>query len=107
MTCTLRRAGEADIRRLVANPAQAREFLHGAAAGVRRVQFPGVLGFSLLRLLPIEVTEADPSAPPATLPDDVLDLEGSWHGLHFLFTGTCVGRRVAGRLPREGRDGAR
>ncbi len=88
MTCTLRRAGEADIRRLVANPAQAREFLHGAAAGVRRVQFPGVLGF-LLRLLPIEVTEADPSAPPATLPDDVLDLEGSWHGLHFLFTGTA------------------
>ena len=46
------------------------------------------MGF-LLRLLPIEVTEADPSAPPATLPDDVLDLEGSWHGLHFLFTGTA------------------
>jgi hypothetical protein len=89
MTCTLRRAGDADIRRLIANPAEARLFLHGPPPAKRRVQFPGVLGF-VLRRLPIEITEPDPSSPPpSVLPDDLLDLEGSWHGLHFLFTGTA------------------
>jgi hypothetical protein len=90
MTCTLRRAGDQDISRLLANPGQAALFLHGPPPAMRRVQFPGVLGF-ILRFLPIEVTEAEPSTspPPSAQPDDVLDLEGSWHGLHFLFTGTA------------------
>jgi hypothetical protein len=88
MTCTLRRAGEPEIRRLIANPGQASLFLHGPLPPLRPVRFPGVLGF-LLRLLPIEVSEADPSSPAPPPPDGVLDLEGSWHGLHFLFTGTA------------------
>jgi hypothetical protein len=88
MTCTLRRAGDPEIRRLLANPNQASLFLHGPLPAMRPVRFPGVLGF-LLRLLPIEVSEADPSTPVSPPSDDVLDLEGSWHGLHFLFTGTA------------------
>jgi hypothetical protein len=89
MTCTLRRAGDPEIRRLLANPGQASLFLHGPLPAMRPVRLRGVLGF-LLRFLPIEVSEADPSAPPdLSRREDVLDLEGSWHGLHFLFTGTA------------------
>jgi hypothetical protein len=89
MTCTLRRASDPDIRRLLANPGHASLFLHGPLPPMRRARIPGVLGF-LLRFLPIEVSEADPSFPPdSSPPPDVLDLEGSWHGLHFLFTGTA------------------
>src|SRR5262245_42988088 len=89
MTCTLRRASDTDIRRLVAEPTQAAFFLYGPPAVVRRVQPRGVLGW-LLRLLPIRIEEVDPSAPPpAPAGDDVLDLEKSWHGLHFLFTGSA------------------
>ena len=105
MTCTLRRAGDSDIRRLLANPGQASLFLHGPPPAVRRVQFPGVLGF-LLRFLPIEVSEIDPSSPPPSAPrEGVLDLEGSWHGLHFLFTGTAWdGELPAAFLVKGGRE---
>jgi hypothetical protein len=89
MTCTLRRASDADVRQLVADPTQAGSFLYGPPAVVRRVQPRGVLGL-ILRLLPIRIEEVDPSAPlPAPPGDDVLDLEKSWHGLHFLFTGSA------------------
>jgi uncharacterized protein DUF1877 len=89
MTCTLRRASDADVRQLVADPTQVASFLYGPAPVVRRVQPRGVLGL-ILRLLPIRIEEVDPSAPPPAPPgDDVLDLEKSWHGLHFLFTGSA------------------
>jgi hypothetical protein len=89
MTCTLRRASDADIRQLVADPAQVGSFLYGPAPVVRRVQPRGVLGL-ILRLLPIRIEEVDPSAPPPAAPgDDVLDLDKSWHGLHFLLTGSA------------------
>src|SRR5215218_10527722 len=58
MTCTLRRADDPDIRRLLANPDQASLFLHGPLPVMRPVRIPGVLGF-LLRFLPVEVSEAD------------------------------------------------
>jgi hypothetical protein len=105
MTCTLRRAGDADIRRLLANPGQASLFLYGPPPAVRRVQLRGVLGF-VLRFLPIEVSELDPSSPPPSAPrEDVLDLEGSWHGLHFLFTGTAWdGELPAAFLVKGGRE---
>jgi uncharacterized protein DUF1877 len=89
MTCTLRRASDADVRQLVADPTQVGSFLYGPAPIVRRVQSRGVLGL-ILRLLPIRIEEVDPSAPLPDPPgDDVLDLEKSWHGLHFLFTGSA------------------
>jgi hypothetical protein len=88
MTCTLRRADDPEIRRLLANPNQAALFLHGPLPVMRPVRIPGVLGF-LLRLLPVEMSEADPSTPVSPPNDEVLDLEGSWHGLHFLFTGSA------------------
>ena len=89
MTCTLRRASDADVRQLVADPTQAEFFLYGPPPAVRRVRPGGVLGV-ILRFLPIRIEEVDPSAPPPAPPgDDVVDLEKSWHGLHFLFTGTA------------------
>jgi len=105
MTCTLRRASDADVRQLVADPTQVASFLYGPAPVVRRVQPRGVLGL-ILRLLPIRIEEVDPSAPPPAPPgDDVLDLEKSWHGLHFLFTGTAWdGDLPAAFLIRGGRE---
>jgi hypothetical protein len=90
MTCTLRRASEADVRQLVADPSRVRLFLYGSEPVVRRVRPGGVIG-ALLRLLPIRIEEVDPSSPPPASPgDDVLDLQKGWHGLHFLFTGTAL-----------------
>jgi hypothetical protein len=110
MTCTLRRAGDADVRQLVADPTQAGSFLYGPPPVVRRVQPRGVLGL-ILRLLPIRIEEVDPSAPlPAPPGDDVLDLEKSWHGLHFLFTGSAQeaelpkGFLISGGLDLETED---
>jgi hypothetical protein len=89
MTCTLRRASDADVRQLLADPTQAGSFLYGPPPVVRRVRPGGVLG-AMLWFLPIRIEEADPASPPPPPPgDDVLDLEKSWHGLHFLFTGTA------------------
>ena len=110
MTCTLRRASDADVRQLVADPTQAGSFLYGPPAVVRRVQPRGVLGL-ILRLLPIRIEEVDPSAPlPAPPGDDLLDLEKSWHGLHFLFTGSAQetqlpkGFLISGGLDLETED---
>ena len=110
MTCTLRRASDADVRQLVADPTQAASFLYGPAPLVRRVQPRGVLGL-ILRLLPIRIEEVDSSAPPPPPPgDDVLDLEKSWHGLHFLFTGSAEdttlpnGFLISGGLDLESED---
>jgi len=103
MTCTLRRASEEAVRRLMAEPAEVSVFLHGPEPVVRRVRFPGVLGF-ILRLLPIRVEEVDPSSPAWAPPEEVLDLE-SWHGLHFLLTGTAWdGGLPAGFLLKGGTD---
>jgi hypothetical protein len=110
MTCTLRRASDADVRQLVASPADAELFLYGPPPVVRRVRPGGVLGL-ILRFLPIRIEEVDPSAPlPPPPGDDVLDLEKSWHGLHFLFTGTAretelpTGFLISGGLDLEAED---
>jgi hypothetical protein len=110
MTCTLRRASDADVRQLVADPTQVGSLLYGPAPDVRRVQPRGVLGL-ILRLLPIRIEEVDPSAPLPDPPgDDVLDLEKSWHGLHFLFTGSAQdtllpnGFLISGGLDLESDD---
>jgi hypothetical protein len=48
----------------------------------------------LLKLTPVKVLETDPDAEPPSDYDPAndrphCDLEGVWHGLHFLFTGTA------------------
>jgi hypothetical protein len=56
------------------------------------VREKGVGGW-LLQLIGVKITQVDPNwVPPEgeDLDDDrVLDLEGVWHGLHYIFTGTA------------------
>src|SRR5262245_25984654 len=111
MTCTLCRATEDDINRLIEEPAAVRRFLEGDGAGapeVRTVRLKGLTGL-VLRLLPITITEVVPEraadASPATDPDRLIDIGKGWHGLHFLFTGSADdGEEPGCFLVRGGED---
>jgi hypothetical protein len=112
MTCSLYRASDRDIDRLVANPAGVRDFLEPSdptLPRVRQVKPTGLVGL-VLRLFPITITEVAPEPPvdapaPAVDPDRSIDIEKGWHGLHFLLTGTSdEGDEPACYLVRGGDD---
>lgn len=96
LTCSLHRASEAEIRRLLGEPDALAGFLYpedGSTPRVKEVRPKGVLGW-LLRLTPIKIEEVVPASdadaairPPD--PDRSIDIDQGWHGLHFLFTGTA------------------
>jgi hypothetical protein len=98
-TCTLRRATQAEINRLLATPEDVAAFLYGDALGappVEVVRLPGLTGF-LMRFFPITITQtaapppgrADAAPNPEPGRQDDTDLDKAWHGLHFLFTNTA------------------
>ena len=95
MTGGLYRASAAEIRKLLDEPASIEEFVETSmwAPPVREVRPEGVFGW-LMKLSPVKVFENDPDAQPPPGYDPAndrphCDLEGVWHGLHFLFTGTA------------------
>ena len=108
MTCTLHRATESEVARLLADPAAVAGFLDdGTGPRVREVRPKGILGW-LLRLTPITITEVDPDSVDDNWspdPDRSIDIEKAWHGLHFLLTGTAdEGDEPACYLLRGGED---
>jgi hypothetical protein len=111
LSCTLHRASDDEIDRLIGDPDAVRSFLESqdpSAPKVRTVRPKGVAGL-LLRLLPITITEVvpDPSrdADSPVDPDRSLDIDKAWHGLHFLLTGTAeAGEEPACFLLRGGED---
>lgn len=109
MTAGLYRASAAEIQALLAEPESVAAFIDAStwAPPVRAVVPRGVLGW-LLKLSPIRIFENDPDAapPPHRAPDRPhCDLEGVWHGLHFLFTGTAwEGEPPASYLLRGGEE---
>ena len=95
MTAGLYQATELEIQALLEDPSSIGAFMERAtwAPPVREVRPKGMLGW-LLRLTPVQVFENDPDAVPPPDYDPAndrphCDLEGTWHGLHFLFTGTA------------------
>ena len=95
MTGGLYQASALEIRKLVEDPRSIEAFVEASAWAppVREVRPKGVLGW-LMRLSPVRVFENDPDAAPPPDYDPLTDrphcdLEGVWHGLHFLFTGTA------------------
>jgi hypothetical protein len=95
MTGGLYRASPAEIQKLVGDPASIEAFVEASswAPPVREVRPKGILGW-LMKLSPVTVLETDPDAEPPPGYDERndrphCDLEGVWHGLHFLFTGTA------------------
>jgi hypothetical protein len=93
MTCTLWRVSESDVQRLSASsPEQIEEFLFGEV--LRQSEPPkrkGLIGW-LKNLSPIQVESYGDWEPPTgkgTQAKGELDLDKSWHGLHYLFTGTA------------------
>lgn len=111
MTGGLYRASEAEIRTLLVEPASIDAFVEASAWAppVREVLPKGVLGW-LMKLSPVKVQENDPDAEPPPGYDSAndrphCDLEGVWHGLHFLFTGTAwEGDQPACYLIRGGEE---
>src|SRR5688572_3319747 len=110
MTCTLHRATAADIARLRHDPSTVGAFLESTYSGppleVEEVRMSGLLGF-LLRLTPIKVEQVKPlpesewdrQYEPS---DRELGLEKSWHGLHYLFTGTAWEGELPGSFLLKG-----
>ena len=82
---------------LVADPSRVVEFLYGAEpgeSGVRVVSGGRGVGGFFRRLFggeePAVVVADTPEATEARADDDdELDVDKTWHGLHFLFTGTA------------------
>jgi len=111
MTGGLYRASVAEIQQLIAEPETIEAFVEASmwAPPVREVRPKGVLGW-LLKLSPVKVFENDPDARPPSDYDAAndrphCDLEGVWHGLHFLFTGTAwEGEEPACYLIRGGEE---
>ena len=110
LTCSLHRASEAEIKRLLAAPDAVAAFLYPEdGPQVKEVRLKGVLGW-LLRLTPIKIEEVVPDSdrgaaarPPD--PDRSIDIDRGWHGLHFLFTGTAnEGDEPACYFVRGGED---
>lgn len=96
MTCSLYRATEEEIERLIKAPESVGGFLDshdGIGPPVRTVRPKGLLG-CILRLFPITISEVasepdDDASTPLPDPDRSIDIEKGWHGLHFLLTGTA------------------
>ena len=95
MTAGIYRASAAEIQRLRDDPDSVEEFMDAStwAPPTREVRPKGVLGW-LLKLSPVSIHENDPDAVPPPGYDTKndrphCDLEGVWHGLHFLFTATA------------------
>ena len=95
MTGGLYRASAAEIQQLLDEPASIEAFVEASswAPPVREVRPKGAFGW-LMKLSPVKVYETDPNAEPPPGYDSGndrphCDLEGVWHGLHFLFTGTA------------------
>src|SRR5262245_57728570 len=112
MTCTLYRATEVDIDRLIEEPSSLDSFLDSddaSAPRVKTVKVKGILGF-IMRLFPITITETTEGSDEHTAgsqmdPDRMIDIDKAWHGLHFLFTGTAeTGEEPACYFVRGGED---
>jgi hypothetical protein len=96
MICNLRRASPADAERLLKSPRHIRGFLYGdeqAQAVEQAFQKRGLLSRLLWRLfLHRRYAPAPPAIPwEARRRGDEIDIEKSWHGLHFLLTGKQEG----------------
>ena len=112
LTCSLHRASEAEIKRLLAEPKAIAGFLYpddGSTPQVKEVRPKGVLGW-LLSLTPITIEEVIPGSDGGAAtrprdPDRSIDIDQGWHGLHFLFTGTAnEGDEPACYFVRGGQD---
>ena len=93
MTCTLHRVAATDIELLVRDPAVVQRVLFGDDEDWTVTKPKGILGF-LLRFTPLSIETATPNKPLTDadlerMREIECDLEGAWHGLHFLFTGTA------------------
>ncbi|HXK33237.1 MAG TPA: YfbM family protein [Dehalococcoidia bacterium] len=93
MTCTLHRVTPSEIDQLVKDPAKVSEILFADDENWTVTKPGGLVGF-LLRFTPMSIETATPREPLNEEDLDKLrerecDLEGTWHGLHFLFTGTA------------------
>jgi len=111
MTCSMYRATAAELERLIENPDGLEGFLdriEGAPLPVREVKPKGLLGL-LYRLSPVTITEVDPDAATQPLeppdPEQTIDIEKGWHGLHYLLTGSAdEGAQPASFLVYGGED---
>jgi uncharacterized protein DUF1877 len=86
LTCTVWRLRPADVDHLVLHPAEIEPFLLGEPEGAPAPAKGGIGGW-LKRLSPIQIDPPyEPRGPSKARGE--LDLDKSWNGLHFLFTGT-------------------
>lgn len=94
MTCSLYRVAASEVDHLRKNPdaLSALLFPPDSTPPVVEVRERGITGW-LLHLIGVKITQVDPSWVPTepTQADQEreCDLDKSWHGLHYIFTGTA------------------
>jgi hypothetical protein len=93
MTCTLHRVASTDIDLLIRNPDRVRRVLFADDENWTVTRPKGLVGF-LLRFTPLSIETATRKEPLtqedlSRISEIECDLEGAWHGLHYLFTGTA------------------
>jgi hypothetical protein len=109
MTCTLHRVPSADIDALLGDPSRVRQILFADDENWIVTKPKGIAGF-LLRFTPLSIESTSRKEPItdeelSRLREIECDLEGAWHGLHFLFTGTAwEGDQPACYLIQGGED---
>ena len=93
MTCTLHRVPAAEVDLVADEPERVRRILFADDENWIVTKPKGIAGF-LLRLTPMSIetaTRKEPLTAEETeqISERECDLEGTWHGLHYLFTGTA------------------
>ncbi len=88
MICVLKQASDDSIDRLLADPELIIRFLHGDEALFETNASSGFFArlFGTKKPIPPPVTEPVPSPFESDMKE--IDLDKSWHGIHFLLTGS-------------------
>src|SRR6185312_15082100 len=86
MIGNLARIPEATRQSLHQEPSRITQFIYPDAIAKESKSETGILGRFFNRKQPKQ--EAPPSQTESLPPQDAMDLDKAWHGLHFLFTGS-------------------
>ncbi|MDD3119482.1 MAG: YfbM family protein, partial [Victivallales bacterium] len=88
MIFAIRQADDAQIAALLEDPEQVIDFIYGPDTGMPRSRNL-LLRRNHVRRIPAEPLPPSPPPPAPVEPNEMIDIDKAWHGIHFLLTGTA------------------